>query len=431
MRSKVSRLNDRHGELAAIRREWLAVRADTRPADRDEAEFGVALAYDGAGLKPPGTVIWVPDPALGAVVAAVLANRGTRISGKVWAEARQRARRTASLVYTNRALGHAVTATRFPGTDRVEPAIGSAALGLAFTRRSPAKGPAVLRDGAQGSEWQAAQARFEAARATWGQYAFWSHGRVDYRKRGVRVAMEALGTPERDLSQWLRYRTPQYLQAKECLDWAVGRREHLEELALLDALARLHDGVPYRAVDGVAAVARSAGWWWPFEDVAVVCERPAERALDREGRLHAGDGPALAFPGGFAAYFWHGRIVPRWAVLEPTVARIAAEANVEVRRCAIEAMGWARFAEEAELTLVDECPDPGNPGQRLSLHTVPGRVWGVPARVLVCTNGSVDLDGGRHTFGLLVPATVDSALGAAAWGYGLTAAEYAQLERRA
>lgn len=431
MRSKISRLNDRLGTLAAIRQEWLDVQADTRPADRDEAEFGVALAYDSAGLTPPRTVIWVPDPALGAVVAAVLANRGTRISGKVWSEARQRARRTASLVYTNRAWDHAQAAMRFPAADRVEPAIRSAALGLAFTSRSAAKAPAVLRDGMLRSEWRAAQAGIEASRATWGQYTFWSHGRVDYRKRGVRIAMEAFGAPERDLPQWLRYRTPQYLQAKECLDWALGQREHLEELALLDALARLHDGVPHRAVDGVAAVARSAGWWWPFEDVAVVCERPGRRALDREGRLHAEDGPALAFPDGFAAYFWHGRIVPRWAVLEPTVARIAAEANVEVRRCAIESMGWGRFAEEAELNLVDECPDPGNPGQRLSLHTVPGKVWGAPARVLVCTNGSVDLDGGRHTFGLLVPTTVDSALGAAAWGYGLTAAEYAQLERRA
>ncbi|NUP52915.1 MAG: hypothetical protein HOW97_37165 [Catenulispora sp.] len=436
MGTKISRLTDHTDELAAIRREWQDVHSSTLPADRDEAEFGVALAYDSAGLTPPHTVVWVPDPALGAVVAAVLANRGTRISGKVWSEARQRGRRTASLGYTDRAFEQAQAATRFApvgGTaaDRVEAATRSAALGLTFTSRST-KPPATLREPFMiQSQWRMTQARIEASMSSWGRHAFWSHGRVDYRKRGVRLAMEAFGAPAKDLPQWLRYRTPQYLQVKECLDWAIGRREHLEELALLDALARLHDGSAFRAVDGVARVARSAGWWWPFEDMAVVCERPAVRRLDREGRLHAEDGPALAFPDGFAAYFWHGRLVPRWAVLEPTVARIATETNVEVRRCAIEAMGWARFTDEAELTLLDECPDPGNPGQWLSLHAVPGRVWGTPAHVLVCTNGSVDLDGGRHTFGLLVPATVDSALGAAAWGYGLTAAEYAQLERRA
>jgi len=139
----------------------------------------------------------------------------------------------------------------------------------------------------------------------------------------------------------------------------------------------------------------------------------------------------VAYSEGFSAYFWHGRVVPQWAVMEPTVARIAAEQNVEVRRCAIEALGWARFTEEAGLKLVDECPDPGNQGQRLALYSVPGKVWGTAANVLVCTNGTVDLDGRRHTFGLLVPVTVRDALGAAAWGYGLTAAEYAGLERRA
>lgn len=435
MGSKVSRLTDQQTTtVTAIRQEWQDIYASTTPADRYEAEFGIALAYDAAGLTPPRTVVWVPDPALGAVVAAVLANRGTRTSGKVWSEARQRARRAASLGYTNRAFDQAHTATRFSAggaaSARVEVATRSAALGLTFTSRST-KQPAVREPFMLQSAARIAQAQVEASMANWGQHEFWSHGRVDYRKRGVRLAMEAVGAPVKDLPQWLRYRTPQYLQVKECLDWALGQREHLEELALLDALARLYGDVAYQAVDGVGQVARSAGWWWPFEDIAVVCERPAVRALDREGRLHAEDGPALAYRDGFAAYFWHGRLVPRWAVLEPTVARIASEGNVEVRRCAIEAMGWARFTDEAELTLVDEAPDPGNPGQWLSLHAVPGRVWGTPAHVLVCTNGSVDLDGGRHTFGLLVPVTVDSALGAAAWGYGLSAEEYAQLERRA
>ncbi|NUR30455.1 MAG: hypothetical protein HOV83_32145, partial [Catenulispora sp.] len=341
------------------------------------------------------------------------------------------------------------TATAAASADRVESATRSAALGLVFTSRSRnaaataaarPRDPFVLQ-----SEWHRTQAVIVASMTTWGRHAFGSHGRSDYRKRGLRLAMAAIGAPEKDLAQWLRYRTPQYLQVKECLDWALGQRAHLEELALLDALARL-DRHPvnrsrrsspgsaslYRAVEGVALVARSAHWWWPFEDIAVVSERPAVRALDREGRLHAEDGPALAYPGeGFSAYFWHGRVVPRWAVLEPTVARIATEANVEVRRCAIESMGWGRFTEQAELTLLDECPDPGNPGRRLSLHSVPGKVWGTPAHVLVCTNGSPDLDGGHHTFGLLVPVTVGSALAAAAWGYGLTADEYALLQRRA
>ena len=411
-----SRIDDVAGELDELRRirqEWLDVQSSTAPANRDEAEFGIALAYDSARLTPPHTVVWVPDPALGAVVAARLTTQGTRVSSAVWNQARQRGRSHALRIYSQRAWDQALAAVRFPERDRVEPAIRLAALGLAFTSRNS----------------KVLVSRVEAAVVAWGQYAFWSHLNVDYRKRGLRLAIDAHGPMEDDPIDW-RPRTPEYHDVEAVLDWAIGQRAHVEEFALLDALSRLN-GSSVRAVEGLTLVARSAGWWWPFEGVAVVCERPTLRALDREGRLHAEDGPALVYPDGFSAYFWHGRVVPRWVVVEPSVERIAKEANVEVRRCAIESLGWSRFTAEAGLKLLDECPDPGNFGQTLSLYAVPTKVWGMPAHVLVCTNGSVDLDGGRHTFGLLVPVTVDTALGAAAWGYGLTAAEYASLERRA
>src|SRR5207248_469059 len=156
---------------------------------------------------------------------------GTRISGKVWAEARQRGRREASVAYTNRAFEQAQAATSLADRDRdrIEAAIRSAALGLAFTSRST-KAPAIRDPNMVLTQFRLAQAQIDAATATWGRHAFWSHGRVDYRKRGVKLAMELFGAPEKDLPQWLRYRTPQYLQVKECLDWALGQRAHLEEL---------------------------------------------------------------------------------------------------------------------------------------------------------------------------------------------------------
>lgn len=429
MGTRVSHLGRWTRELHTVRQEWLAVQACTEPADRDEAEFGIALAYETAGLRPPRHVVWVPDPALGAVVAGALSSHAVRVSGKVWAEARQHARRVASQVYSNRAWRQASDATRFPERDRVDPAIRSAALGLAFTTRN-AKIPDI-DEGVAGSVWRLERARAEASIAVWGQHAFWSHTEVGHRRLGLSIALKAVGASEGQASEARRRRTPHYSQVRAALGWARNQGEGLQDLALHDALSRLHPSGSLKYVEGLVQVARSAGWWWPFEDVAVVCERPSVRAVDNEGRLHAEDGPALAYRDGFSAYFWHGRVVPQWAVLEPTVARIVAEQNVEVRRCAIEALGWSQFTEEAGLKLMDECPDPGNPGQRLALYSVPGKVWGTAANVLVCTNGSVDLDGGRHTFGLLVPVTVREALGAAAWGYGLTAEEYAGLERRA
>lgn len=413
--------------LPTVRQEWLDVQACTDPADRDEAEFGIALAYETAGLNPP-RIIWAPDPALGAVIAAVLAAFTHRVTAQVWGDARRSARRSTGNTHKNRVWYQAGSATRFPDRERVDDAIRSAALGLTFTTRN-ARTPES--DGLTIAERRIDRARAKASMEVWGRHAFWSHDSLGQRRLGTQLALDALGATPEQVSEVRHRRRPTYSQVREALAWARNQRESLQELALHDALARLYTRRALTGVEGLVCVARSAGWWWPFADIAVVCERPSVRRLDREGRLHAEDGPALAYPGGFSAYFWHGRVVPRWAVLEPTVARIAAEQNVEVRRCAIEALGWSRFTEEAGLTPVDECADPGNAGQRLTLYSVPGKVWGMAANVLVCTNGTVDLDGSRHTFGLLVPVTVRDALNAAAWGYGLTAEEYAGLERRA
>jgi hypothetical protein len=52
----------------------------------------------------------------------------------------------------------------------------------------------------------------------------------------------------------------------------------------------------------------------------------------------------VVFPDGWAVHSWHGTRVPSWVIDGPTVERIAAERNVEVRRCAIERIGWTAFA---------------------------------------------------------------------------------------
>ena len=61
---------------------------------------------------------------------------------------------------------------------------------------------------------------------------------------------------------------------------------------------------------------------------------------------------------------------------------------------------------------------------------MPQQIYGVPVRVLLCTNGSPERDGTRHRFGLTVPASVDNAVSAAAWTYNLSAEEYAGMGRR-
>jgi hypothetical protein len=186
-----------------------------------------------------------------------------------------------------------------------------------------------------------------------------------------------------------------------------------------------------------AALARSCGWWWPGEQVCVVSERPSTvhtepvpGAMHGELRLHSGKGQAVTYPDGWGMHSWHGTQVPSWVITDPTVERIVAETNTEVRRCAIERIGWDTYIDQAGLDLVSAAPDPGNPGCRLQLYDMPTRLWGAPARVLLAVNGSVERDGHRRRYGLSVPADLDDPVAAAGWSYGLTGDQYAQMLRR-
>lgn len=183
-------------------------------------------------------------------------------------------------------------------------------------------------------------------------------------------------------------------------------------------------------------IARSCGWWWPRDRLCVITERPSmqrtELIPEENGgrRLHAAAGPAVEYPDGWTVHAWHGIRVPSWVIDAPTVDRIAAEGNVEVRRCAIERIGWGAFIDQAGLRLVAQSADPGSTDSELRLYDLPYERWGSPTRLLLAVNGSVERDGTRRRYGLRVPPWFDDPLDAAGWTYGLTGAQYALLQRR-
>ena len=190
-----------------------------------------------------------------------------------------------------------------------------------------------------------------------------------------------------------------------------------------DQAAHLPESSPW------VTLARSCGWWWPREDICVLSERPRVLRTEPAGtelRLHAADGPAVVYPDGWTMHVWHGTRVPAWVIDTPTVDRIAAERNVEVRRCAIERIGWGEFIDRAGLRLISAAADPGNPGSELRLYDLPFE----PNRLLLAVNGSLERDGTRRRYGLRVPPRFDDPLDAAGWTYGLTGAQYSLLQRR-
>jgi hypothetical protein len=199
-------------------------------------------------------------------------------------------------------------------------------------------------------------------------------------------------------------------------------------MSLLDAAHGQHDGAWLGAFDddpslrGLADVARAAGWWWPYERVVILTERPVALHRDSLGRLHHGDGPALSYPDGWSLYAWRGMPIPAevaHALPHLTVDQIRAEDNAEVRRVMLEHFGYERYLTESGAAQVhrDEC----------------GVLWRVdlpgdePLVMVEVLNSTPEPDGTRRTYFLRVPPFTRTARAAVAWTFGLEPDDYVPL----
>ncbi|WP_432122266.1 DUF6745 domain-containing protein [Streptomyces sp. S1] len=200
-------------------------------------------------------------------------------------------------------------------------------------------------------------------------------------------------------------------------------------LVLLDAVLGQHDAAWLAAFDGhgerlagLAAVAAHAGWWWPYENVAVVCERPVELHRDEAGRLDRGDGPALAYPDGFALHAWRGMTVSAAflaGLADLTPERIRAEENAELRRVMLEHYGYDRYLAAS--------------GARHEHRDETGALWRIELAddedvvTVEVVNSTPEPDGTHRTYWLRVPPTTRTAREGVAWTFGLRPEVYEPL----
>ena len=129
---------------------------------------------------------------------------------------------------------------------------------------------------------------------------------------------------------------------------------------------RRHGGLNVEGWDRFDAFADACRlWWWPHPDFVVVSQPPVELYVERSAsgayRMHRPDGPAVVWRHGFRLWFWHGVNVPADLIEHGwDVDRIHRHDNSEIRRAAIEHMGWLTYIERAHLSLLASAPDPGN-----------------------------------------------------------------------
>ncbi|BBA95632.1 hypothetical protein RVR_564 [Actinacidiphila reveromycinica] len=355
-------------------RRWRACSSATGPADRAAAERGIRLAYTRAGLPEPERIVWVGSPRAAVDVLRALADAGPSVRDRVrtapWAA--ERARLNADLGAAGWSAHWSATGGRLWETthalvDRIRQGVVEELAGT---------GPSAPGDTASGASGGAAGS---------GPAAVDRAARQD----SARVEAEV-------------------------------------RLLLLDAVLGQHDA-PWLAafpadrapLDGLAEVCRTAGWWWPFARVAVVSERPVALHRDEAGRLDHGEGPALAYPDGFALHAWRGMPVSAAFLAELrtlTPDRIRAEENAELRRVMLEYYGYDRYLTES--------------GARPLHRDETGVLWRIdlagdePVVMVEVVNSTPEPDGTHRTYWLRVPPATRTARAGVAWTFGVSEEEY-------
>jgi len=202
--------------IPIVRDEWIKVGLCTDPANRPEAERGIALVYLAANLTPPKTIIWCESPLAGAIAASQLAQVraqvraqvGDQVAAQVWTQVRAQ-------------VGAQVG-------DQVRAQV-----------RDQVRAQVRAQVGAQVGD-----------QVIYGQHEAGWLSQFDFFKR-------------------------------------VG----------LDCVNRL---------EGLSIVARNAGWWWPFTDAVIICERTCSISRNADGKVHRLDEPAILYPDGFGVWMKDG-----------------------------------------------------------------------------------------------------------------------------
>lgn len=367
--------------LATVRDDWTEVGFGAGATDRAAAQAGVRLSYRSAGLAPPARVVWLASPLRGAVAAALIADPDPRRGGG-------------------------------PLARTIRDELAAQGLDLAAGDRGGRPLPIKSELWAEVRSRVSSQTTPRLRALAWTAMAAPLERLIQRVLIPVRdqVAREAGDRLDADLAKRVRGWSLHAVYGQHDAAWLAG----------FDFLGRV---APHASavgkLAGLVGVARAAGWWWPFEQVAVVSERPTVLARDHQGRLHGEDGPAIAYSDGLALHCWRGLPVPADLIGrldQLTVERIHAEQNLELRRVLTERYGLDRYLRDAGATRVgaDET----------------GVLWRLPVDgdeplvMVEVINSSPEPDGSRRRYWLRVPPTTRSAREAVAWTFGLAAEEY-------
>lgn len=405
-------------DLAAPGEKWLAVALSTGPGDREAAREAARELYLRAGLKAPDGYVWLDSPLEGIVAATVFQDRDHE--GLYPAFGGQSARRVFSgLNLPGR--GGVPPAPAFEPL-RVLCARAVSAVADQLRRAFPARtvfdtwrevdvpvepGPEAYTAGRLKAEVFAPVMKkllrqrphaFKPARWRRSLEPFRSNGPAERLTRELSFGNMPGGDPE---------------------DFGFGTFDAWRLAVCENISDRLGpDDAPRLAA--LSELSRQCGWWWPLRRLVIFTERPSAVGCEPSGRLHAPDGPALAYADGWEFYAWRGMEVPADLIKNRerlTVGQIEGEYNVELRRAMIDIYGQRRFLLDGRARVVHQ-----DEFGTLYVLEVP---HDEPLVMVEVHNSTPEPDGSYKDYFLRVPPQMKTAREAVAWTFGMEEADYA------
>jgi hypothetical protein len=373
--------------LPEVRNERVALGRSIDPAQVQIAERAVASVYRLAGLEPPARFLWLGSPMAGMIASLMLA--ALESAGEMPADSalRDLRERVGEPVSRARLIDDPLKGVFLDVSRRVDgPLLGAGGPPVtaeewqSYLRPTTAAVSNEVQDRTTDEVWYGVGEPIQSAinRSMWPDDglnpSLWvEHAALVWRQIGQALAPRVVEADPQDWDtvgsrRWKELLALAGPDADETLrwelrgaTWQLGRGQHessfLGFLAYFERLG-LQEVEPAR---GLLELSRSCGWWWPLARAVILTERPRslvlERSAKRRGvltkakiaRIHAEDGPAVAYADGFSVYAWHGTAVPPEVVMDPqsiSYEVIEAEGDIRVRRVMIERYGKARYTEE-------------------------------------------------------------------------------------
>jgi hypothetical protein len=350
------------------RKRWAQIRTSVGPANREEAERGIAAAYSAAGWPEPRQVVWCSSPMQMATLWAKTPHErsGANLRSAIADQVRSRA----AFAIQRRVSGSLLATVEELSSQAGEDTLGDA-VREAVLRASQAVRPAAP----QKRPW-----------------LFWLS-----RPRSWQQLQDAGYAP----------RSYSWLERHDFFRTVCGLTSETEPLA------------------GLLLIAEHADWIIPYKHICWVSEPPGVFKTDERGRLHSASGPALQYRDGWGVYAWKGVEVPARVIERPeqiTVADIDRTVDIHVRRSMIERMTPERFIASGAAYQISE----DETGILWEKRWADGDAWAA----IEVVNGTPEPDGTHKRYFLQVPPNMLTARSAVAWTYGLTARQYRGLLQR-